>query len=93
MKQLAKEDLNRPFGKSTLRGTLVYPTDHDYDLRADFDECGSSEFFISGSWNKYGDKAMLYLLTNLAIDVARWQKDLKTIGYPEFGVSACCKRI
>jgi hypothetical protein len=83
IKQLAKEDLSQAFGASKLRTMLVHATDDNYDLRADFDECGSNEFFISGSWNKYGDKPVLYLLTNLAIDVARWQKDLKTIGYPE----------
>jgi hypothetical protein len=80
--RFAKEELNKPFLKSRLTTGIAHQNDEQYDLRADFDRCDSNDRFISGSWTKYRDRALMYVLTNLAIDVARWQKDLKAIGYP-----------
>ena len=82
IKKIAQEDLNKTF-QSTLAMELVHKDDREYRMKPDFNLCGENDSFTSSSFDKYSDSDLMFLLTTLAIDVARWQKGLQDAGYPE----------
>ena len=84
IKSVVADEQKKPESKNVLSGPNISRSDAEYELEANFDECGLvTESILSTSYHKYSDSNRLFILAILAMDVTSWARDFSKIGYPK----------